>query len=235
MFESRPVLTPHTWIRPVLSGRQLMLASACTGMRVLIVFSPAQDLQPAPAVPRIVACMDAVYLYGPPAVGKWTIANELVSRTGYRLFHNHLSIDCVRPIFDFGTEPFWRQVHAIREGIMAEAARAGRDLVFTTVYAREESDPQTLRRFAAIEDNGGRVCLVQLTCSQEVLEHRVVAQHRVEMSKIASVDQLRQSMAKLDVFAAIPERDSLVIDTSALNVAEAAARIIDHYGLPTIG
>jgi AAA domain len=175
--------------------------------------------------------MDVVYLYGPPAVGKWTIAKELVSRTGYRLFHNHLSIDCVLPIFDFGTEPFWRQVHAIREGVMAEAARAGRDLVFTTVYARGESDPQTLRRFAAVEGNGGRVCLVRLTCSQEVLEHRVVAPHRVEMGKIASVEQLRTSMAELDVFAAIPGRDSLVVDTSELDVVDSVMRIVDHFGL----
>jgi predicted kinase len=178
--------------------------------------------------------MDVVYLYGPPAVGKWTVAGELAARTGYRVFHNHLSIDCVRPIFEFGTEPFWRQVHAIREGIMAEAARAGRDLVFTTVFARDESEPQTLRRFAAVERNGGRVCLVKLTCSREVLEQRVVARHRVEMNKIASVAQLRSSVDEHDVFASIPYRDSLVLDTSRLQVAETVERIIDHYRLPVI-
>lgn len=29
--------------------------------------------------------MDHVYLYGPPAVGKLTIATEIAVRTGYRL------------------------------------------------------------------------------------------------------------------------------------------------------
>ncbi len=44
--------------------------------------------------------MDLVYLYGPPAVGKLTIATELARRTGFKVFHNHLSIDCVKPVFD---------------------------------------------------------------------------------------------------------------------------------------
>ena len=52
--------------------------------------------------------MKLVILYGAPASGKLTIATELGKRTGFKVFHNHLSIDCVRPVFDFGTPPFLR-------------------------------------------------------------------------------------------------------------------------------
>ncbi len=38
-----------------------------------------------------------VYLYGPPAVGKLTVATELQRLTGFRLFHNHLTVDALRP------------------------------------------------------------------------------------------------------------------------------------------
>jgi hypothetical protein len=196
--------------------------------------SPLQPHAKTRAV-RIVCAMDMVYLYGPPAVGKWTVANELVARTGYRLFHNHLSIDCVSSVFDFGTEPFWRQVHAIRDGIIAEAAHAGRDLVFTNVYEREESDPRTLHRFEAVEGNGGRVCLVRLTCPQDVLEQRVVAPHRVDMRKLASVQGLRKSLGEHDIVSAIPGRASLTLDTSQLDVVATASRIIEHYGLTVMG
>ena len=34
-------------------------------------------------------------VYGPPAVGKLTVAKEIAARTGYRLVHNHVSIDPV--------------------------------------------------------------------------------------------------------------------------------------------
>ncbi|WP_020575989.1 AAA family ATPase [Actinopolymorpha alba] len=184
--------------------------------------------------------MDLVYLYGPPAVGKLTVATVIAERTGYPLFHNHLSIDCVRPVFDFGSEPFWRQVHAIREGIIAEAAREGRDLVFTTVYNHPDSAPQTNRRFEAVESNGGRVCLVQLTCSREALEARVRAEHRSAMGKVATVEHLRRMLGQYDMFAPIPGRDSLHLDTSDFSATDAAERVIEHYqlsraSLPPIG
>jgi chloramphenicol 3-O-phosphotransferase len=180
----------------------------------------------------MLAGMDLVYLYGPPAAGKLTVATEIAARTGYRLFHNHLSIDCVLPVFEFGSDPFWRQVHAIREGIMAEAARAGRNLVFTTVYEHLVSDPQTGRRFEAVEGNGGRVCLVQLSCPETVLVDRVTDPRRQAMGKIATVELLRRSLDGHEVSKPIPGRPSLQVDTSVLSPTEAAAQIIEHYGLP---
>ena len=49
--------------------------------------------------------MKLIIIHGAPAAGKLTIANELGRLTGFKVFHNHLSIDCVKPVFDFGTEP----------------------------------------------------------------------------------------------------------------------------------
>jgi hypothetical protein len=44
------------------------------------------------------------YLYGPPAVGKLTVATPLAEVTGHRLFHNHLSVNAVRPIFELALD-----------------------------------------------------------------------------------------------------------------------------------
>ncbi len=40
--------------------------------------------------------MQLVYLYGPPGVGKLTVARELVALTGFKLFHNHLAVNLTR-------------------------------------------------------------------------------------------------------------------------------------------
>ena len=43
--------------------------------------------------------MNLVFIYGPPAVGKLTVAKELSLITGYPLFHNHLTRDLVHELF----------------------------------------------------------------------------------------------------------------------------------------
>lgn len=175
--------------------------------------------------------VDLIYLYGPPAVGKLTVATELAARTGYRVFHNHLSIDCVVPVFDFGTEPFWRQVHAIREGILGEAAREGTNLICTSVFSHPKSVPLIRRRFEIVEKHGGRVCPVQLCCSAPVLEGRVIGPDRVAARKLATVEGLRRVLTEEQLLEPIPGRDSVRLDTSQSTPAESAQRIIDQYGL----
>ena len=51
-----------------------------------------------------------IYLYGPPASGKLTIAERVAERAGARLFHNHLTVDAARAVFGFRSDPFDRVV-----------------------------------------------------------------------------------------------------------------------------
>src|ERR1700722_18638783 len=50
--------------------------------------------------------MKLVFIYGLPATGKLTVAQELAAITGFRLFHNHLVVDLLLSIFEFGSPPF---------------------------------------------------------------------------------------------------------------------------------
>jgi hypothetical protein len=45
-----------------------------------------------------------VFLYG-AAAGKLTVANEIARLTGFKVFHNHLSMDAVLPVFEFASPP----------------------------------------------------------------------------------------------------------------------------------
>jgi hypothetical protein len=175
--------------------------------------------------------MDLVYIYGPPAVGKFTVATELAGLTGYAVFHNHLSIDCALPLFEFGTDAFWRLVHQIRDSCIEAAAREDRSLIFTNVYAHPDDLVNAHRRFAAVEETGGRVCLVQLTSPVDVLADRVLGEHRAAMGKIAAVEQLHDVLQRNDLFARIPDRASLTVDNSGISAAAAAKIIAAHYGL----
>ena len=50
--------------------------------------------------------MQLVFLHGPAAAGKLTVARALAARTGFALFHNHLVVDAVAAVFPFGSAEF---------------------------------------------------------------------------------------------------------------------------------
>ena len=52
--------------------------------------------------------MKLIFLYGLPATGKLTVAHELAAITGFKVFHNHLVVDVLLTVFDFGSPDFVR-------------------------------------------------------------------------------------------------------------------------------
>ncbi len=57
--------------------------------------------------------MHFVFVFGPPAVGKMTVGRALAARTGYKLLHNHMTVEPVLEIFAFGSPPFGRLVSRV--------------------------------------------------------------------------------------------------------------------------
>ena len=80
-------------------------------------------------------------VYGPPAVGKLTVAKEIVKRTDLRLLDNHATVNAVAPVFGFEHEAYGRLLRLMRQAIMREAAAAGIDLAMTMVYSGTRSAP----------------------------------------------------------------------------------------------
>ena len=176
--------------------------------------------------------MKLVFIYGPPGVGKLTVGRELSRLTGFRLFHNHVSIACVETVFDFGTPSFSKLVAMIREAVIEEAARTGLPgLVFTFVYAKDADDAYVERLAGAAERHGGEVCFVRLACERATLEGRLVSDARRGQGKVATLDTLDDITSRHDIFSAVPARESLTIDNTSLTPAEAAGRIVEHYAL----
>jgi broad-specificity NMP kinase len=173
--------------------------------------------------------MKLIFIYGPPAAGKLTVATALAKQTGFKVFHNHLSIGCIQPIFEFGTASFWKLVEMIRLETIAEAARTGQDLVYTFCYAKDQDDPHIEKVVRSVEENGGEVCFVLLTCRRDELEKRVVSEDRKKFSKANNLGILTEILEKYDLFSPVPGRESLEIDNTDVPAKEAAKQIIEHY------
>jgi hypothetical protein len=72
-----------------------------------------------------------LFIYGPPAVGKLTLAEAVARRTGFKLLHNHAVIDAVTPLFEFGTAGFFELVGTFRQALYSAAAREGVNVITT--------------------------------------------------------------------------------------------------------
>ena len=175
--------------------------------------------------------MRLVFIYGPPGVGKLTVANELARLTAYKVFHNHLSINCVRPVFDFGTPSMPKLVTQIRLAVLEEAARKDINVIFTFVYAHPEDAQFVENTCNLIERFNGSVSLVRLTCDVNVLAQRVESIERGSLGKLTTVELMHQLMERHDLLSAAPGRGGLTIDNTTLAPDEAAQRIVDYFRL----
>lgn len=170
-----------------------------------------------------------IYLYGPPAVGKLTVAERLAELTGLPLFHNHLSVNAVRPIFGLGTPGYNAVIERLRIDVCATAIAEGTSLIFTNSSAwggddgRERFASFVARVLEAVEAAGGRTVLVRLTGDPDELEGRVGDTSRRDQHKLTDPTRLREILASFDA-SPLPRTD-LTIDTSAVDPGEAAERI----------
>jgi chloramphenicol 3-O-phosphotransferase len=187
--------------------------------------SGASPTQSAPAT--------LVFLHGPPACGKLTIAREVCALTGFALFHNHLVVDLLLSVFPFGSPEFVRHRERIWLDLIGDALERGTSLVFTFNPERsvESGFPGRLRDRVARA--GGVHRTVEVRCSENAIEARIEAASRKDHVKLSSLASYRE--LKRDGAFAYPAIESeLVVDSTIASPHESARRIVGALSLPTL-
>ena len=170
--------------------------------------------------------MQLIFIYGDPATGKLTVARELAKLTGFKVFHNHLTVDLAATLFEHGSEDYFDYVRSLRLEAFERAAKADISLIFTFWYS-SISQPSVETYQHIIESNGGEVLFVRLHCRPEILERRVVSESRQNW-KISSVTALR---AALENTADVIPGTQLEIDNSDLEPELVALEILEKLEL----
>src|SRR5262249_10301444 len=173
--------------------------------------------------------MRVVFIYGPVASGKLTIARELAKRTRMALFHNHLIVDAVGAVFPFGSEAFVRLREHFWLTVFAEAARDGRSLIFTFAPEPTVKPGFSQRVRKLVHLGGGEVIFVKLTVPQEEQERRLMAPDRAAFGKLQSLNLLRQLRDESAACIAEMPEPALAIDTATVEPGTAAEAIIKAF------
>ena len=171
-----------------------------------------------------------------------TVGQEIAARTGYRVFHNHQTIDVVLPFFEFGSPPFGRLVHEFRSRLIEEVANSDLPgLIFTMVWAFDEPrDQEALEHYAVpFRARGGPVWYVELNASQEErLRRNLCASRLAAKPSKRDVEASRRNLLDLDARYCLnsggrfdARDDYLRVDTTSAPAHEVADQVIQHFAL----
>ena len=109
--------------------------------------------------------MKFIVIFGPPAVGKMTVGQELANLTGFKLFHNHMTIELILNFFEFEDPRFRRLISEFRRRVFEEVAASELPgLIFTFVWAMDlESDKNFIDNSCEIfREKGADIYFVEL-------------------------------------------------------------------------
>ena len=165
-----------------------------------------------------------IFIHGPAASGKLTIARALAGQTGLPLFHNHLVVDALLAVFPFGSPGFIALRERMWLDVFQAACAEGRSLIFTFHPEASVAPDFPQRVVELVVGAGGRVDFVAVTCPADVVAARVEAPSRRASGKLSSLALIKQ----LEAAGAFdyPELPAAVtVDSSVLAPADAARAI----------
>lgn len=176
--------------------------------------------------------MKLVILYGPPGVGKLTVARLLAKKTGYHVLHNHLFIELLCSLFDWGSKPYTELITRYRLELLEMASTQKLSgVIMTFIYGVEINEKEVRKLYNTMKKKGVRVYFVKLDCNLRMLEKRITQHSRKEFTKIRKVRDLRRFLKKHSMHQTTPVGENFLIDTTNKSAQKVASSIISSLDL----
>lgn len=186
--------------------------------------------------------MKFVLIFGPHAVGKMTVGQELAGITGLKLFHNHMTIDLVVNFFSYGTEQGRRLTNLFRQEIFEEVSKSDLPgMIFTYMWAfNEQSDWDYVAQVCSLfETRGSEIFYVELEADFDVRIERNKTPNRLankptkrNIQRSESIFRQLESPHRLNSYAGeIQTKNYLRINNTNLSAADAAEVIKNTFSL----
>jgi AAA domain len=185
--------------------------------------------------------MNFIMLFGPQAVGKMTVGQELEKKLGYRLLHNHMTIDLLVPFFGF-SEEMWQLSTHFREEIFRSVAKTdlpGFTFTFLWDFSSQEDWEVVERMCTIFRMQQIPIYFVELQAEVERRLKRNVTENRLahkptKRNIVLSEADLLRSMKTGRLQSRegeIDEENYLRIQTDELTASETADKIIHYFEL----
>ena len=183
--------------------------------------------------------MDFVIIFGPQAVGKMTVGEELAKKTRLKLFHNHMTIDLLLTLFNYGDAK--ELINKFRDDIFKKMASLPneRGMIFTYVWAFELESEKNYIEYISNIFKDHNVYYVELNADLDTRLARNTTDNRLSKKWTkrdvkASEERLRDTMDKHRVTSypnEVKYDQYIRIDNTNLQAEETAEKIVAHFNL----
>ena len=186
--------------------------------------------------------MKLVLIFGPQAVGKMTVGQELAKITGLKLFHNHMTIDLVSNFFSYNSLEGRYLVNTYRMEMFKTVARSNLEgLIFTFQWCFEDilDWEQTEKVSNIFKEQGGEVYYVELEADLNERLRRNETSNRLENKPTKrNVEQSKEFLLRAEKKhrcnsypGEIQEKNYIRIDNNNLPANEVAKMIKEKFDL----
>ena len=187
--------------------------------------------------------MNLIWIVGPPAVGKMAVGLEIAKKTGYKLLHNHGTIELLLPIFEFGTPKFDILNNEFRQRIFEEVATfdlLGFIFTYVSAFNFDEEKINIEKITKIFRDQGHKVYYVELYAPLSIRLERNKHPLRLDAKPSKrdtewSAEQLHKMdekyiMNSTEKYPFFFHENYLKIDNSHLSSEETAEKVISTFG-----
>ncbi|OGI65934.1 hypothetical protein A2914_01425 [Candidatus Nomurabacteria bacterium RIFCSPLOWO2_01_FULL_41_21] len=173
-------------------------------------------------------------IFGPPAVGKLTVAKTLAKITDFRVFHNHMVDDLIKNFFSHGSSQLNTLSAEFRKRIIEECIKADMNLIFTYFWKFDlERGKKNIDIYKkVVEANGGQVFFVELYAplrnrlNRAEMEDRRKSKMAVGAETVAEIEKNHVTNTNGDFFY---KENYLYIDNTDLSPEKTASKIKEHF------
>ena len=173
--------------------------------------------------------MDLILIYGAPATGKSSIANELVKLKGYKFLHNHAVIDLASSSLNISHSSFWSFCWKLRFDVVKEAINQDvKVLIMSMAFSGTRNEIKSMDKIVKfVEKSGGNIKLIKLVCDFEELKNRVSSDSRKKFGKIHNTKDLKSWFENYNESDIVPDKEILILDNTKLSLSSSTKKIIE--------
>ena len=187
--------------------------------------------------------MKFILVFGPPAVGKMTVWQALERITDLKLFHNHMTIELVAPLFGYGTQsPIWTDlVNNFRIQIFKAFAQTNNEwIIFSYVRDFDDADDRKFTQYICdiFHKQWGEIFFVELEANlEERLRRNITASRLYHKPSKRNTDRSEASLLEYEDIRTnskpneIQEKNYIKINNSHMSPEDVAQYIKKTFSL----